>query len=325
MLLDVGNGETTATAATGLIARSGGNSVARPRSTAKKLGAKRELLDEAATQRMSEDSEESEGPAPSLPELGDPKQVAARVLGHEGRVMAMSKSGYRQQRPSNVCIFNALVVLGGDTSPSAVWWGDLDLTLWEERLCVLARLLARPVFVFHEFALPDSIDDLDLGRATAQVHPTGMLEISADRASYIARGSDGTLRIELPTYTRKRLRLRTLRHRPRLWRFWRIELRRQKAREANERTAVVYVGRRDESRSPLLILSHANRVAAFETLRTLNLTWYPADGGLRRAQRPLIDISPHIRIGRNMLWMRIVVWPAFMWEMLAGFSRQRTD
>jgi hypothetical protein len=275
---------------------------------------------------MSEGSEDTEGRAPSLSELGDPKKLAARVLGHEGRVMAMGKSGYRQQRPSNVCIFNSLVVLGGDASPEALWWGDLDLTLWEERLCVLARLLARPLYVFHEFALPDSIDDLDLTGATAQVHPTGKLELSADRASHILRGSDGTLRIALPTDARTRLRLRILRHRPRLWRFWQIEVRKRQARQgSNERSTRAYIGRRDQSRSPLLVFARVHWLAAFESLSTVELIWYPADGEHRRAQKPLIDLSPHIRVGRNMLWLRIVVWPAFMWEALAGFSRQRTD
>jgi hypothetical protein len=276
--------------------------------------------------RMSEGSEDTDGQALSLSELGDPKQLAARVLGHEGRAMSMSKSGYRQQRPSNVCIFNSLVVLGGDASPKAVWWGDLDLTLWEERLCVLARLFARPLYVFHEFELPDSIEKLDLARASAQVHPTGKLEISADRASYIFRASDGTLRIALPTDTRTRLSLRTLRHRPRLWRFWQIEVRRRKAQQGStERSMRAYIGRRDESRSPLLVFARAHRLAALESLRTIEFIWHPADGEHRRAENPLIDLTPHIRVGRNMLWLRIVIWPAFMWETLAGFSRQRTD
>jgi hypothetical protein len=275
---------------------------------------------------MSENPEETEGQAPPVSELGDRKKLAARVLGHEGRAMAMSKSGYRQQRPSNVCIFNSLIVLGGDASPRALWWGDLDLTLWEERLCVLARLLGRPLYVFHEFVLPDSIDDLDLTRATAQVHPTGKLEISADRASYILRATDGTLRIALPVDAPARLRFRTLRHRPRLWRFWQIEVRRRQAQQgATERSTRAYIGRRDDSRSPLLVFARAHWLAAFESLSTIELIWHPADGEHRRAQKSLIDLTRHIRVGRNIFWFRIVAWPAFMWEMLAGFSRQRTD
>lgn len=167
---------------------------------------------------------------------------------------------------------------------------------------------------------------LDFLGDPGQLDPFSKLEISADRASYILRASDGTLRIALPADARTRLRLRILRHRPRLWRFWQIEVRRRQAQQgATERSTRAYFGRRDESRSPLLVFARAHWLAAFESLSTIELIWHPADGEHRRAQKSLIDLTRHIRVGRNIFWFRIVVWPAFMWEMLAGFSRQRTD
>ena len=33
-----------------------------------------------------------------------------RILGHAGRMMSYSKSGYRERRPTNVCVFNSRLV-----------------------------------------------------------------------------------------------------------------------------------------------------------------------------------------------------------------------
>ena len=55
----------------------------------------------------------------------DAKEVLANQGFNMGRLIAVSKSGYKSQYPNNEVVFNANIV----TSEGKVWYGDLDLTL----------------------------------------------------------------------------------------------------------------------------------------------------------------------------------------------------
>ena len=217
-----------------------------------------------------------------------------RILGHAGRMMSYSKSGYRERRPTNVCVFNSrlVTVLAGQSE--CVWWGDIDVTLWEERLVALARLIEKPLYLFYE---RDAADELlaDLDRALLTVSPIGQVEHGEQRLHGIVRADDGTLRIELPPDTRKRFRWRTLRHRPRLWRFWHVERKRQRERQGeSRRSTLLYLGSRDSGASPLLVLGVARDEDFSGTLRTFEWTWYPAtrdasSGGKAAPRHPAED------------------------------------
>jgi len=67
-------------------------------------------------------------------------------LGPMGRMLSLSKSGYRAKHPSNIAIFNANVC----TLEGKQWYGDLDLTIDKNRLSELATSINQPVFVLYE-------------------------------------------------------------------------------------------------------------------------------------------------------------------------------
>ena len=75
------------------------------------------------------------------------KNTVRLLLGHNGRMIAGSKSTYRKNFPKNLVLFNANVVVEG---LGKVWHGDLDLTRDEALLVRLAELTDREVYVLQE-------------------------------------------------------------------------------------------------------------------------------------------------------------------------------
>jgi hypothetical protein len=81
------------------------------------------------------------------------KKIAEEKLGHAGRLIAGSKSGYYSAYPENVPIFNSNVVVktgafGGTVEK--IWHGDLDLTKDCQKLRKLSDAIEKPVFVITE-------------------------------------------------------------------------------------------------------------------------------------------------------------------------------
>lgn len=118
-------------------------------------------------------------------------------------MISESKSGYKRARPTNAAIFNARVVVAlSDGYAENVWAGDLDLTLWEQRLAVLARLLDRRVYLLYESDDRGTYPREPHGFAVACFSPTGETKIPERHSSYIVRASDGVLRrVISPTTT----------------------------------------------------------------------------------------------------------------------------
>jgi hypothetical protein len=77
----------------------------------------------------------------------DQQSHAARILGHCGRMISGSKSGYDKAHPGNVVVFNANVCT---RSQGKIWFGDLDVTKDEAMLTSLAQALGEDVFVLRE-------------------------------------------------------------------------------------------------------------------------------------------------------------------------------
>lgn len=76
------------------------------------------------------------------------------------RMISGSKSGYRNQYPENLVCFNANIFVLGE---GKVWFGDLDITLDEEKLKEVAGGLGKDLFILREMDgrfgnedLPDS-------------------------------------------------------------------------------------------------------------------------------------------------------------------------
>ena len=74
------------------------------------------------------------------------REQKAAVLGHPGRMISGSKSGYRNRFPDNRPVFNANVCV----ESGKIWYGDLDLTLDGEKLQQLADELGEKVYVLYE-------------------------------------------------------------------------------------------------------------------------------------------------------------------------------
>jgi hypothetical protein len=109
---------------------------------------------------------------------GDPKveKVAARIGLPNGRLISWSKSAYRKAYPDHLVLFNASI---GDATGSCLWWGDLDVSLDEEKLVALAAALEKTLYVFAE-ADTHWVEHLPVERATVVVELLGQLAIGRD-------------------------------------------------------------------------------------------------------------------------------------------------
>ena len=76
----------------------------------------------------------------------DKIETTTAFLGMPGRMISNSKSGYKQNNPDNLVIFNANIC----TLNFKIWWGDLDLTKSIEDLSDLAKILEEDIYVLYE-------------------------------------------------------------------------------------------------------------------------------------------------------------------------------
>jgi len=63
------------------------------------------------------------------------------------RMLSGSKSGYVQAHPDNLVIFNGNIVI---EKHGKIWYGDIDVTLDEEKLQVIANELCRDLYILSE-------------------------------------------------------------------------------------------------------------------------------------------------------------------------------
>ena len=84
----------------------------------------------------------------------DKEFLARQILGMCGKMISLSKSGYKQRNPRNLAIFNANVC----TQNEKIWFGDLDVTLSKNSLIQLAQKLNENIYVLYEM---DCIFDND--------------------------------------------------------------------------------------------------------------------------------------------------------------------
>jgi hypothetical protein len=172
----------------------------------------------------------------------------ATHLGVPGRLIGLSKSGYRDAHPRHLIVFNANVCFGA----GKVWWGDVDLTTDEHSLEALAARTRETVYVLYESdgRFRHEADPL-LERAIYSVTPTGHTLFDA---ANVERAADGQLYVR-PIPRQPRFRRPP---RPRLWRFWILERAGEQSKDAvgAHRSSVLYIGRRHAwPGSPLLVLA----------------------------------------------------------------------
>ena len=80
------------------------------------------------------------------------RDLFIQKLGASGRIISMSKSGYREKNPKSAAIFNANIVatLRGLKEYEKVWFGDLDITKDESALNEIAAETGLDLFVLYE-------------------------------------------------------------------------------------------------------------------------------------------------------------------------------
>lgn len=74
------------------------------------------------------------------------EQKASSILGANGKMISASKSGYRQNNPENLSIFNANLC----TKNEKIWWGDMDVTREQHIIGDLAYILGEDLYILYE-------------------------------------------------------------------------------------------------------------------------------------------------------------------------------
>jgi hypothetical protein len=234
------------------------------------------------------------------------------TLGHPGRMIASSKSGYRELNPTNVAVFNSDVVL----SPrKKAWGGDMDVTLSEPKLLELARRTGSIVYVLYEGDGRFYTDERPLLEdAVFSITPSGHTRFPP---KYLERAADGTLR-RRPQPKPKLSRFVFTFGRPRLFRFWKWEMRRAPA--AHDRSVLFYVGRlqlrEGRRRWPFLVLGFQTDAEGWGC----EWTWYPTPK--RHAHRPLIRFTLKLPVWFRRPWIQVVIQPRLVYEFWVAVDRR---
>lgn len=73
-----------------------------------------------------------------------------KILGVPGSMISGSKSGYRNNNPNNLAIFNSNICTIDGEEFEKIWFGDIDLTLSSKNLINLSKILNKTIVVLHE-------------------------------------------------------------------------------------------------------------------------------------------------------------------------------
>jgi hypothetical protein len=82
--------------------------------------------------------------------MTNPTSITSSILGFEGKMISWSKSGYRDENPENLAIFNANIIQKTERGYEKIWFGDLDITLDYEKLIRISECLDTEIFVLYE-------------------------------------------------------------------------------------------------------------------------------------------------------------------------------
>ena len=248
------------------------------------------------------------------------KSAAQRILGEEGRLIAGFMSHYSEKRPTNIPVFNGSVVTLIGKRFEKVWSGDLDLSLWEERLVALARLLDHEICLFYDGdAVYRRLAD-PRSSAIVIANARGETEIGPSEIAHIFRAQDGTLRRHIPPEP-KRWDWHVLFRRPRLLHFWRVSIVRHGA-QYGSKMWIARIGRSDHYKTPLLVVAYTRGRPTRIRARNIEWTWYPANEKSVHAPRALINLSPLVNVRSFSFFARLLIWPGFNYQLFAGYRRR---
>ncbi len=96
------------------------------------------------------------------------------IMGFEGAMISGSKSGYCNNNPDNLPVFNSNVIAILDGMPQKIWFGDVDVTKSITKLEELAKYLETDIYVLREMdARFENEDKPVLNRFVIKVSPDG--------------------------------------------------------------------------------------------------------------------------------------------------------
>jgi hypothetical protein len=109
-------------------------------------------------------------------------EVAQEILGLPGKMIGASKSGYRDNFPDHLVVFNSNVCMG----KTKLWFGDIDITLSLESLQELASSIGETIYVLSEMdGRFGNENNPKLNRAIISIVPEGSYTFREDIASLI--------------------------------------------------------------------------------------------------------------------------------------------
>lgn len=126
----------------------------------------------------------------------DRHKKAKSILGHQGRMIAGSKSYYHYKNPRNVTVFNSNIC----TEEGKIWHGDIDMTLDEDKLKELSLKVKTPIYVLYEM-------DARFENEEKPLLNKALFKISDGEVEILERDSfDGTLKTLYVRQTRGKLK-----------------------------------------------------------------------------------------------------------------------
>jgi hypothetical protein len=134
--------------------------------------------------RQPQDDGTTPSPEAAAARRNDCIQAASRILGFPGAMLARSKTGFREQYPDDVVVFNANVVVA--SVGKVVWQGDLSLTRDHQRLSELATVVGATVYLlFERDGRFENAEHPLVGNAVAMFEPDGQILLDPKVATWL--------------------------------------------------------------------------------------------------------------------------------------------
>ena len=112
------------------------------------------------------------------------EEKAIELLGFAGIMISGSKSGYCNRNPKNLAVFNSnLIVM--ESTPTKIWYGDIDLTLSLDKLKALAEAIGQEIRVLREMDARFEHEEKPRVEAyVVRVEPNGNYELGQIESKY---------------------------------------------------------------------------------------------------------------------------------------------
>lgn len=93
--------------------------------------------------------------------MNDLINVIEENLGYPGRLIAISKSRYRERYPKSIVYFNACIF---DEKGKQIWWGDIDMNKDRRKLNKIAKIYKKSFYVTPEHPFRTDFNNVKLSQ-----------------------------------------------------------------------------------------------------------------------------------------------------------------